>query len=58
MEPIILDRDEIVLIAEAVEEFREDISGPHNEENRALAERLRTILGSPGDVFTLRSDRL
>lgn len=48
-----ISRDELVTIAQAVEEFRDESSGPHLDLNRELANRLRAVLAASGDEFVV-----
>lgn len=51
-----LSREEVNLIAQAVEEFRDESGGPHIARNRADAERIRRVLReSKGNTFELRA---
>lgn len=48
-----LSRDQIVTLAQAIEEFRDESSGPHLDINRHDANQLRKLLHAAGDRFVL-----
>lgn len=48
-----LTRDDLVTLAAAVEEFRDEYSGPHLQQGREEAEQIRSLLGGSGDEWVL-----
>lgn len=50
---VMFTRDDLVMLADAIEEFRDEYSGPHLDANRARANEIRELLRGADDEWRL-----